>query len=734
MSFLKHALQLAELGFHVFPLGVNSKLPIIDDFPTRATKDPDQIREWWTDPVMNIERPYNIGISTTEYNCNQALVVVDVDEKGDKRGGDRVFELELQGFNFTPTYEQQTPTGGKHLVYKAPAPVKQGESVLAHGLDIRSKGGYIVGAGSVVDGKHYTMRVAEIQECPAWIVKKCGAPREREVREHIEVDPERAAKRTQHYLEHEAPLAIEGDHGDATTYSVANRCKDFGCDEAQTLELMLEYWNERCQPPWNTDELQRKVENAFDYGTKAPGSSSPEADFEKLEPDEVTKEIQKKHKSYLHKMNDEYALLFGDGNHMVLWETVNEKGRPELKMMSEAAFKRRFSNRLVMSDGDQKPRTWANVWLDWDKRREFSGLCFKPEQKAKNNYYNLWTGFSCSPLPYEQASQKAQEGFDAFMEHVHRNLCAGEDELFKWLMGYFAHLIQRPWERPLTTLVFKGGKGVGKNAAIERVGNLLGTSHHIIVHNSRYLTSNFNGHLDNKLLMVLDEAFWSGEKGADSVLKGITTAPELVIERKGKEPYTVDNLVRVVVIGNEDWLVPASADERRYAVFEVLDHRKKDGAFFKKMIDGIDRWGGNQILLHHLQSFDLKSVNINAAPETNALLEQKLESLNLREQFWYECLSSGQIPILDFKATWPDAVPKSELYDAFSRFVKKKSMRARVPTKNAFGRSLTAFCSEAKARIKIKHGDEFVHAYPLASLESAREQFANYLGQDLNWD
>lgn len=155
MSFLDQALYLAEKGFHVFPLRPNSKLPAIDDFPNKATVDPKKIKTYWMDPVLGTEKPYNIGISTSRYNGSQALVVVDVDNKEKKKGDEELLKLELQGLDFIETTTQVTPTGGKHLIYRSEKPVKQGSNVLSNGLDIRSKGGYIVGPGSTIDGKSY---------------------------------------------------------------------------------------------------------------------------------------------------------------------------------------------------------------------------------------------------------------------------------------------------------------------------------------------------------------------------------------------------------------------------------------------------------------------------------------------------------------------------------------------------------------------------------------------------
>lgn len=728
MSFLQQALSLAERGFYVFPLQVNGKLPAIDDFPNRATRDPEQIKKWWLDPVLELEQPYNIGISTTKYNGSQALVVVDVDNKGQKKGDDELLKLELEGYEFIETATQVTPTGGLHLVYRAKEPVKQGQSVLGSGLDIRSKGGYIVGQGSVIDGRPYKWRQGhlEIEECPAWIIEKCGRALEKDTAtEVVDVNPERAAARAKLYLE-TAPAAIEGQGGDETAYKVAAKLKDFGVDQAAALELMLENWNDRCEPPWAPEELRKKIDNAYQYGLNVPGVSSPEHDFTPIS--------EYDDKNYLKKMNEQYAVLFNEGEVAILFETVDEKGRPKREFMREASFRRKFSPYTVQQ-GRGPAKTYADIWLDWAGRREFAGLCFRPELEPKNNYYNLWRGFAYKTTAYGDAGASARLGFDMFIEHARDNVCGGDQKLFTWLMGYFAHMIQKPFERPLTTLVFRGSKGVGKNVLVDRVGKLLGSGHFLTAHDSRYLTSNFNGHLDSCLMLVLDEAFWSGDKSAEGKLKGLTTAPEIMIERKGKEPYMVDNLVRLIVIGNEDWLVPASADERRYAVFDVGEGRKQHREYFGKMKALMDLKGGAEILMHYLKNFDLSKVDVNDAPHTKGLADQKLDSMSAFENFWLQCLVEGKIVHADFSKEWELKVDKAVFRRALQAYCKERNIKSWTPSEVALSRELRKVSPSVITSQKIHLEDgSYSRCYLFKDLETVRAEWNRRMGFEREWE
>lgn len=340
MSFLENALKLANNGFHVFPLRPGTKdAPAIKDFPNKASRDPAVIRSWWTDDFLGIEKDFNIGISTSKFGDHGGLLVVDVDNKGDKKGDDELFALEMEGKDFPITFTQTTPTGGKHLVYYVPEAVKQGVNVLANGLDIRSKGGYIVGAGSVLENGEYGIekKMELIEEAPQWIIERCGvAPVKKEVPSApVKVNQDAATERALEYLRHFAPHATEGNGGDHTTFIVACRLKDLGLSVDACFDLMASEWNMECSPPWDLEELSKKIGNAYAYGNEPIGAASPEAQFEKvLEPEML---------SYLEQMNKEYALVYMEGDHSILHETIDEKGRPKIELMGEPTFKRRFS-------------------------------------------------------------------------------------------------------------------------------------------------------------------------------------------------------------------------------------------------------------------------------------------------------------------------------------------------------------------------------------------------------
>jgi Bifunctional DNA primase/polymerase, N-terminal len=176
---LSSALAAADAGWHVFPCAPGSKRPALrENWQDLATTDPGRIRDWWA------RRPYNIGIA-----CGQSgLVVIDLDVAGDGPGGrpgldgpasgaDALQRLSRAHGQRYPagTYTVDTPSGGSHLYFTAPAtPVRNSAGRLGPLIDIRAHGGYVVGDGSLIDGRRYAARgdfLPLALPLPAWIAR-----------------------------------------------------------------------------------------------------------------------------------------------------------------------------------------------------------------------------------------------------------------------------------------------------------------------------------------------------------------------------------------------------------------------------------------------------------------------------------------------------------------------------------------------------------------------------------
>jgi putative DNA primase/helicase len=142
---LDAALKYVAYGWAVLPLKPGAKTPLTEHGFKDASKDRAQIRAWWTE-CPNA----NVGVAT---GAISGITVLDVDIKPRKSVyGDRTLAALIAAHGDLPlTATQQTWSGGRHHVFAYVPGVKNSVSRLGDGLDVRSDGGYICVAPSMVN-------------------------------------------------------------------------------------------------------------------------------------------------------------------------------------------------------------------------------------------------------------------------------------------------------------------------------------------------------------------------------------------------------------------------------------------------------------------------------------------------------------------------------------------------------------------------------------------------------
>lgn len=275
------ALDLARRGFNVFPLIPNGKIPLISGWQSKATTDPIQIAQWWTE-----EPQANIGVAT------ERLLVVDIDPR--KGGGETMKALRLTE-DFPETLVSATAGGGAHIIFTLPdgETVAGGTNKLGQGIDIKAHGGLIVAPGSTIDGKVYRWFPdrgpddIEPAEAPQWIRDQCSRPVERSAQagQRVAEETQESIDRAEWWLAKHAPEAVEGER-DNTAFKVAAKLYDFGVTPETCREYLLQ-WNEGwCHPPLDTDAIERLVASAAKNRQTAIGSRHDHAPG--FEPFEIT--------------------------------------------------------------------------------------------------------------------------------------------------------------------------------------------------------------------------------------------------------------------------------------------------------------------------------------------------------------------------------------------------------------------------------------------------------------
>lgn len=420
------------------------------------------------------------------------------------------------------------------------------------------------------------------------------------------------------------------------------------------------------------------------------------------------------------RINDEYALVVVGNSFVVMQDLPAGNDIGPFRFLSLETFKEMFRPQRIKIGGEYT--SYAHAWLGHKERRAYQGIVFAPNREVPS-YYNLWRGFSVEPDPAPDPGARCGR----FLDHVRENVCGGDEKLARWVIGWFAHLVQHPDAKPGTALVLQGGQGTGKTLVGETVGSLL-AHHYQLVSDVGRVTGRFNSHLANALLLQLDEATWGGDHAAAGRIKDLVTNEEQLIEYKGREPVRVKNYVRLLVTSNNRWVVPAEFDERRFAVIRVTDRRRQDRAYFRALFEELDQ-GGREALLAYLLAFDLGSVDVHHVPTTAALHEQQLQSLPPDAAWWRDVLERGVLP---GDATGQGLTKCETLHRAYIDHAKSVGVPRRS-TEVQMGTYLKRVVPGIRRRrvtlARPDGGTERTYVYELPTLPSCRLAFVEQMGR-----
>ena len=419
---------------------------------------------------------------------------------------------------------------------------------------------------------------------------------------------------------------------------------------------------------------------------------------------------------WLEEMNEEFFVSPFSTSVAIFRKTNNE-----YVPLKPEAFGLLVKNRSIEIDSGniKKNVSISGEWLKHQNRRQYSGVGFWPGMVAPKDCFNFWQGWPVKPVPGD---------IQPAIDHIKQIICNGNTELFRYVLGWLAYCVQHPFEPGYVALVIMGGRGTGKTMFSEWIKAIFG-KHAMSIANGKLLTGTFTGHLQNLVLVVAEEAFWAGDKPAENALKHLITGTTLTIHPKGYAPYDAPNYLHVIMTSNEDWVVPAGVDERRFAVCSTSNSKKGDFAYFNNLAKWAEN-GGISALLDYLLKYDLKNFNVRKPPDTEGLRDQKLMSLDPVTRWIMHRLEVGAM----IGSEWKQEASASLMVNNLCEH-QQLNIHERRRAETVLGNTLRRiFEGTKKIRKRVVTTRETVYHFPVATLMEARLMFEKFIGFDNhNW-
>jgi len=231
-----------DYGWPVFPCKLGDKVPLIRDWPNKATTDPVRIRRWWTRwPDANIGVPTGKG---------SGILALDDDNP---RALDA---LEAEHGKLPATRTHTTGSGGVHYLYRYPVgmDIRNSASKIAPGIDVRGEGGYIIVPPSRARSPYEVVDALPLADTPPWLLERLRSPHR--------AAPGGASKSL--YVKTispdlDGPVIVEGTRNSTMT-RIAGKLHDGTRDLAQLTVDLLAIRDARCENPETfTDDEVRKI-------------------------------------------------------------------------------------------------------------------------------------------------------------------------------------------------------------------------------------------------------------------------------------------------------------------------------------------------------------------------------------------------------------------------------------------------------------------------------------------
>lgn len=146
------------------------------------------------------------------------------------------------------------------------------------------------------------------------------------------------------------------------------------------------------------------------------------------------------------------------------------------------------------------------------------------------------------------------------------------------LVSYMAALVQNPGRKFQWWPVLQGAEGNGKTAIITALTFAVGQcyTHLPNVDDMARNGGKFNGWIDRKLFVGMEEIYVSNRRDFLEAFKSTVTNLRLPVETKGVDQKMTDNRANGIMATNHKDGVPITVDTRRYSIFYTAQQRADD--------------------------------------------------------------------------------------------------------------------------------------------------------------
>lgn len=380
--------------------------------------------------------------------------------------------------------------------------------------------------------------------------------------------------------------------------------------------------------------------------------------------------------------------------------------------------------------------------------RELENLPYpsKPRDEFNNFLVNpnthVYNAIAFSPLPTPPTTLNywvppcitSKEGdWFVIQEFLQSVICDYDVALYDYLIRYIAHMLQRPQEKPGVMIVLLSGQGTGKGTFYKLL-NRIWSRTTLQVSDINQVVGQFNATLERNYAICMDEALFAGDKKSLEKLKSLITEPKCSIEQKYQPARTIDSFHRFFASSNHHHFAQVDKDDRRFLFIRVSSIHQQDQLYFDAINDALDDDDVIAAMMYDLMNLGLTGFNIRKRPITEEHINQRLQSLNGFERFWYEVLQTGSFKTGFYLiTTWYQSVfiSTDSIIQAYKEYDRNATKYQPLQTQQ-LAATLKKLCPSAINDRQTVLGRQ-ERGYQLPNISIARNEFEKLMGTSVDW-
>lgn len=199
-----------------------------------------------------------------------------------------------------------------------------------------------------------------------------------------------------------------------------------------------------------------------------------------------------------------------------------------------------------------------------------------------------------------------------FTDHI-AYLCNGDLKVAGHILDWMAHLVQRPWEKPVhAILITSPAQGVGKSTVREVLEHLVGTNQAKLV-TPGDIKGTFSDWLIGQMVVVVDEVYEGGNWGLVNSLKYLISETRASVNAKNRPIVVAPNYARFLMFSNHSAPLALEEADRRYLVVRC-EQEPKGETYHSELRAFIRSDEGMQAIYDFLVARDISAFKPFAPP------------------------------------------------------------------------------------------------------------------------